>query len=64
MRQLVELQKNYAKFKDLKTEVIAVFREEEEGVEGLKASKKNTKAEYHFLDDPKAKATMAYSQGS
>ena len=64
MKQLVELQKNYAKFKSLKTEVIAVFREEEEGVEGLETSKKNTGAEFLFLDDPESKATKAYSQGS
>ena len=64
MRQLVELQKSYPKFKESKTEIIAVFREEEEGVEGLKKSKKNVKAEFHLWDDPKSKATKAYSQGS
>ncbi len=62
MRQLVQLQENYAKFQDLDAEILAVFREEEKGTEGLKLSQERVRASFPFLWDAEAKQTAAYSQ--
>lgn len=43
------------------TEIIAVFREEQDGVEGLQKSISKTKATYPMLLDLKNKKTAAYS---
>ncbi len=57
------MQKNIDAFKKYKTEVISVFREEKEGVAGLKKMRKATGAEFHIWDDTKGKSSKAYSQG-
>ncbi|GAA5494749.1 MULTISPECIES: hypothetical protein [Rubritalea] len=43
-------------------EVISVFREEKEGVEGLQKTAKRTKASFQLLDDLGATQTKVYSQ--
>ena len=63
MQQLVELQKNYDQLQELNAEVLAVFREEKSGEEGLAKSRDNTKATYPLLMDLNAEQTAAYSQG-
>lgn len=62
MRQLVELQKHYGQIKKLDAEIVAVFREEKLGVDGLKRSRNAAKTEFTLLTDLGAKATSAYSQ--
>lgn len=63
MRQLGELKQNAEKFQSLNTEVIAVFREEEKGVEGLEIIKEKTGTPFTLaLDTGKAK-TGRYSPG-
>lgn len=61
MRQLVELQKNKQQFKELNAEVIVVFREEKEGVDGLKKIKSRTKTEFTLAVDLNKKSSAAYS---
>jgi len=64
MRQLGELNKNGAKeFKELGVEVVAVFREEREGLAGLKKIKGRTKVDFTLALDTPSKATAAYSNG-
>ena len=64
MRQLVELKSNGAKqFEELGVEVVAVFREEKEGIGGLKKIKARTKVDFTLALDTPSKATMAYSNG-
>ena len=61
MRQLGELKKQEQAFKAANAEVIAVFREEQKGVEGLKIIKNRQKVEFTLaLDTGKAK-TPGYS---
>jgi alkyl hydroperoxide reductase subunit AhpC len=55
------LQKSYAEFKKLDTEIVAIFREEEAGVEGLEKSIKRIDAKFPMLLDLKSKKTKAYS---
>ena len=61
MKQLVELQKHAEDFKTLNTEVVVVFREESEGVEGLKKIKGKTKSTFTLAVDKDKKSTAAYS---
>lgn len=61
MRQLVQLQQNAAEFKKLNTELIFVFREESEGINGLKKIKGKTKTTYTLAVDLNKKSTAGYS---
>ena len=64
MRQLGELNKNGAQqFKEMGVEVVAVFREEREGLAGLKKIKNRTKVDFTLALDTPANATKAYSNG-
>ena len=64
MRQLGELKKNGAQqFKEMGVEVVAVFREEREGLAGLKKIKDRTKVDFTLALDTPANATKAYSTG-
>ena len=64
MKQLGELQKNGAQqFRELGVEVVAVFREEREGIAGLKKIKNRTKVDFTLALDTPANATKAYSNG-
>jgi len=64
MRQLVELQKHYGKIQKLDAEIVAVFREEKLGAEGLKRSRNSARAEFTLVNDLGAKATSAYSRNN
>ena len=64
MRQLVELGKNADKFKDAGAEVIAVFREEQKGEDGLKTIVKNTSTPFTLALDYGKKKTSRYSAGN
>jgi len=61
MGQLKDLQKHYAEITKAGGEVIVVFREERDGVEGLEKSQKAANAEFPLLLDLGAKATPDYS---
>lgn len=65
MRQLVQLQKQSGDFKKLNTELVFVFREEGDGVDGLKKiqNKVDEANRKHFIlaIDPKKKSSAAYS---
>ena len=61
MKQLVELQKHAEDFKTLNTEVVVVFREESEGVEGLKKIKAKTRSTFTLAVDKDKKSTTGYS---
>ena len=64
MRQLGELNKNGAQqFKEMGVEVVAVFREEREGLAGLKKIKDRTKVDFTLALDTPANSTKAYSTG-
>lgn len=63
MRQLVQLKDSSKQFADLGAEVIAVFREDEKGEEGLKEIRENTKVEFTLAADLGAKRTKRYSPG-
>ena len=63
MRQLGELKKNAAKFKEQGVEVIAVFREESKGVDGLEIIKTKTGVEFTLGLDKGAEQTSRYSPG-
>ena len=63
MRQLVELGKNKEKFAAAKTQVIAVFREEQEGEGGLKKIKDKTETSFSLALDNDKKKTARYSTG-
>ena len=63
MKQLVELGKKADEFKKSKTEVIAVFREEKKGEDGLKAIKDKTKTPFTLALDNGNKHTGRYSSG-
>lgn len=62
MQQLVELQKHYEQIKELDAEVIAVFREERLGAEGLQRAQNATGAKFRLVSDWGGKATSQYSQ--
>ena len=61
MRQLVQLQKQSDDFKALNTEMIFVFREEKDGVDGLKKIRDKTKTGFTLTFDLDKKSTKAYS---
>ena len=61
MAQLVELQKHADDFKKLDAELLFVFREEKEGVEGLKKIRDKHKTAYTLALDLDKKASKAYS---
>lgn len=61
MAQLVKLQERANEFKAAKTEVIVIFREEKDGVEGLKKSQARSKSTFRLGLDPEKKNTAAYS---
>jgi peroxiredoxin len=61
MKQLVELQKQDNEFKKLDAELIFVFREEKEGVDGLKKIKDKQKTTYTLALDLDKKESSAYS---
>ena len=64
MRQLGELNKNGKKeFKKLGVEVVAVFREEKDGLAGLQKVETKTKVPFTLALDTPATATKAYSNG-
>lgn len=62
MAQLGELQKHYQEFKRRNCEIVVVFREEQDGVAGLKRSQKTTGARFPLLVDLDAKQTGRYSR--
>jgi len=61
MKQLVQLQQQYHEFQSAGCEIIAVFREEKDGKDGLKKSLERTRAEYPLLLDTPPEATKSYS---
>ena len=64
MAQLGELNKNGAKeFEKLGVEVVAVFREEKEGLKGLQLIKAKTRVPFTLALDTPASGTKAYSTG-
>lgn len=64
MKQLVELNRNgAAQFKELGVEVVAVFREEKEGLAGLKKIKQRVDVDFSLALDTPATVTKAYSNG-
>ncbi|MFK8115302.1 MAG: peroxiredoxin family protein [Rubripirellula sp.] len=60
MKQLVQLQKHADEFKKLNAEMLFVFREESDGVNGLKKIKSKHKTTYRLAFDSK-KSSKAYS---
>ena len=64
MRQLGELKRNAGQqFEEKGVKVVAVFREEKQGLDGLKRIKNKTKTDFTLALDTTAKATLAYSNG-
>ena len=61
MRQLVQLQKEAEAFKSLGAELLFVFREERDGVDGLKKIKSKQKTTFKLAFDKGGKSTAAYS---
>jgi peroxiredoxin len=61
MRQLVQLQQHADEFKSLNAEMLFVFREESEGVEGHKKIKDKQKTTYRLSLDLNKKSSKAYS---
>ena len=61
MRQLVQLQKNSDDFEELNAELVFVYREEAEGVDGLKKIKAKVKPTYRLALDFEKKSSKAYS---
>jgi peroxiredoxin len=61
MRQLVQLQKHADDFKNLNAELIFVYREEKEGVDGLKKIKDKVNPTYRLALDFEKKSSGAYS---
>ena len=61
MAQLGELKKNADKFDTMGVEVIAVFREDKKGVEGLALIKKRTGVDFTLCIDTGAANTGKYS---
>jgi len=57
----VQLQKSSADFKKLNTEVVVVFREERDGLKGLKTTQTKTKLTTLLLDTP-TKITSDWSK--
>jgi peroxiredoxin len=63
MRQLVELNKNAKKFEEAGVDVIAIFREEAKGVEGLAAIRKKTETKFTLALDNGKKQTPRFAPG-
>ena len=61
MRQLVQLQQHADEFKNLNAEMLFVFREESDGVDGLKKIKEAQKTTYRLGLDLNKKSSKAYS---
>lgn len=61
MRQLVQLKERASEFKDLNAELVFVFREESEGVEGLKKIKEKHDPPYRLVLDFDKESSRAYS---
>lgn len=61
MAQLVELQKHANEFLKLDAELVFVFREEKEGIEGLKKIRDKHKPAYTLALDLDKKASKGYS---
>ena len=61
MRQLVQLKEHESEFKDLNAELIFVFREERDGVDGLKKIKEKQDPPYRLALDLNKKSSKAYS---
>ena len=61
MKQLGQLQQQADEFKALNTELIFVFREEQQGVDGLKKIKSKTKTTFTLAVDLDKKSSNAYS---
>lgn len=61
MKQLVQLHAQADEFKKLNTELIFIFREEQEGVKGLEKIKDKTKTTYTLAVDLMNKSTTGYS---
>ncbi len=61
MRQLVQLQQHADDFKKLNAELIFIFREEREGVDGLKKIKEAQKTTYRLGLDLNKEFSKAYS---
>ncbi len=61
MAQLVKLQERADEFADLNTEVIVVFREEREGVDGLKKTVERSKTSFRLGLDLNKEKTARYS---
>jgi len=61
MGHMQALQKRSAEFDAAGAQIVAVFRENKEGVEGLKKVRQASKAEFLLLDDPEKQQTQAYS---
>ncbi|MEM7785298.1 MAG: hypothetical protein AAF623_18255 [Planctomycetota bacterium] len=63
MRQLGELYKQAKKFEQAEADVIVIFREESQGVEGLKKIRSNTKTKFKLALDFQKKQTSRFSTG-
>lgn len=61
MRQLVQLNQKAADFKKLNTEVVFVFREERDEVDGLKKIREKRRTKFFLLTDLASQKTAAYS---
>jgi peroxiredoxin len=61
MAQLVELQKRADEFEELDAELIFVFREEKEGVDGLEKIRDKYKTKFTLALDLDKKSSGAYS---
>ena len=61
MRQLVQLQKHADDFKKLNAELVFVFREESDGVDGLKKIKEKHNPSFTLSVDMDKNSTKAYS---
>ncbi|MCC9609335.1 peroxiredoxin family protein [Blastopirellula sp. JC732] len=62
MKQIKDIQDNYAKIKEAGAEVLVIFREEEDGESGLEQVRKITGAEFPLGLDLTAVQTREYSQ--
>ena len=58
------MQASYDKIQTLNAEIVAVFREEQDGAAGLAKTRANTKVTFPLLLDLGAKETKAYSQNA
>jgi len=61
MRQLAQLAGAAEELAEANAEVVVVFRENEDGAEGLAKADKVAKGNFTLLNDPGAKATPNYS---